>query len=104
MRCLPMGKPMACSSCSREKLNMRVSDEIDFLEERMALAHCLDWRNVGRGVVDSEGVVSAGSWSTRREASSREPMWYWVIITLAVSESGRNISSDMLKLRGSTYE
>lgn len=74
MRCLPTGSPMVCSSCSRAKLKMRVSDEMDFLEERMALVHCLVWRKVGRGVVDSEGVVSAESWRTRRETSSREPM------------------------------
>lgn len=74
MRCLPMGNPMVCSACSSSKLKMRVSDEMDFLDERIALVHCFDCRNVGRGELDSEGVVSAESWSSWREASSREPM------------------------------
>lgn len=65
---------MVWEGCSSVKVKMRVSDEMDFFEERTAFVQVLFWRKVGRGSVDSE-ETSELSCSTRREASSREPIW-----------------------------
>lgn len=85
MRCLPTGNPMLWLSWSSLNEKTRESDEIWRLEERMALDHVFVCRKT------SLGTASVGSESpsvrTAREASSRDPTWYFCIINLAVSES-----------------
>lgn len=55
-------------------MKIRVSEDIIFLADRRAFVQTLDWRKMGRGSVDSEGMFS-GSARMAREAWSREPMW-----------------------------
>ena len=69
-----MGKPMIWSWCSNVNVKMRVSAETFFFLDKTALVQVLDWRKIGRGVVDSDGI-SPPSCRVAREASSREPMW-----------------------------
>lgn len=59
---------------SRAKVKMRVSQEMEDLECRVAFVQERGWRKVGRGEVEGGGWVST-SLRVRADAESRVPMW-----------------------------
>lgn len=68
------------------KEKIRVSGDIFFLVERRALVHCLGCKKTSRGVAFLIGVSDGeGEERDLRAEGERVPMWYFDIISLAVS-------------------
>ena len=74
IRCWPVGRPMTWSGCSRVKVNIRVSEEIVFLADKMALVQDLGCKKMGLGCREFEGVSSELSVKMARDSVSRVPI------------------------------
>lgn len=74
VRCWPTGRPVVWVGCSRRKVNIVVSRDMVFLEERVALDQDLGLRKMGLGV----SFWRCSLFERRRAvwlAESRVPMW-----------------------------